>query len=233
MAIAAETELVRSLEEGGLSRRAAEELVAALGRGHRRERRPDLWMLAYAALLTALIVGGFGWMSSRIDTLDAKIGNLDTKTTSQIDTLNAKIGNLDSKMTSRIDTLDAKIGNLDSKMTSRIDTLDAKIGNLDSKTTSRIDTLDAKIGNLDAKTTSRIDNLDAKIGNLDAKIDETREEMIQRLTTIETIITERLRRCHAELQLLHRTSRGISTVNRRSNTSAKGGEARDEVSSPE
>ncbi|MCY3872700.1 MAG: hypothetical protein OXF88_00225 [Rhodobacteraceae bacterium] len=113
MASAAKTELIRSLEEGGLSRKAAEELVAALGHSHRRERRSDSWMLAYAALLTALIVGGFGWMNSRID-------------------------------------------------------------------------------NLDAKTTTQISTLDAKIGSLDAKIDETREEMVQRLTTIETIIKERL-----------------------------------------
>ena len=113
MSSAAETELVQSLEEGGLSRKAAEKLVAALGHSHRRERRSDSWMLAYAALLTALIVGGFGWMSTRIDTLDAK-------------------------------------------------------------------------------TTVQIGTLDAKISALDAKIDETREEMVQRLTTIETIINERL-----------------------------------------
>ena len=47
-------------------------------------------MLACAALLTALIVGGFGWMSARIDTLDAK-------TTAQIGTLDAKISTLDAK----------------------------------------------------------------------------------------------------------------------------------------
>ena len=113
MARVAETELVRSLEEGGLTRKAAEELVTALGHSHRRERRSDSWMLAYAALLTALIVGGFGWMSARIDTLDAK-------------------------------------------------------------------------------TTAQIGTLDAKINTLDAKIDKTREEMVQRLATIETIINERL-----------------------------------------
>ncbi len=60
MARVAEAELARSLEEGGLSRKAAEELVAALGLSHRQERRSDPWMLAYAALLTALMVGGFG-----------------------------------------------------------------------------------------------------------------------------------------------------------------------------
>ena len=135
LAIVAEAELVRSLEEGGLSRNAAKELVAALGNNRRRERRPDPWMLAYAVLLTALIVGGFGWMNSRIDTLDAK-------TTAQI-------------------------------------------LNLDAKTTAQIGNINNKIDNLDAKTT-------AQILNLDAKIDKTREEMIQRLTSIETIINERL-----------------------------------------
>ena len=113
MASAAEVDLVRSLEEGGLSRKAAKELVSALERSHRRERRSDPWMLAYAALLTALIVGGFGWMNARIDAMNAKI---------------------------------------------------------------------------DAKT----DGIDAKIDGLDAKIDETREEMVQRLTAIETIINERI-----------------------------------------
>lgn len=73
LASAAEIELVRSLEEGGRSRKAPEELVSALDHHHSRERRSDPWMLAYAALLTALIVGGFGWMNSRIDTMDAKI----------------------------------------------------------------------------------------------------------------------------------------------------------------
>lgn len=116
MASAAETKLVRSLEEGGLSRNAAEELVAALGQSHRWERRPDPWMLAYAALLTALIIGGFGWSNSQFDTLGARFGGLD-----------------------------------------------------------------AKIG-----------GLEARIGDLDAKIDMTREEMVQRLTAIETIIDERL-----------------------------------------
>ena len=113
MVSATGTELVRSLEEGGLSRKAAVELVAALGHSYRRERRSDSWMLAYAALLTALIAGGFGWMNTRIDALDAK-------------------------------------------------------------------------------TTAQFGGLDSKIGGLDAKINETREEMVQRLTAIETIINERL-----------------------------------------
>ena len=116
MASAGGIELVRSLEEGGLSRKAAEELVSAQDRRHRRERRSDPWMLAYAALLTALIVGGFGWMNSPIDALTAKIGGVDTK----------------------------------------------------------------------------MGRLDSKIDELGAKIDETREEMVQRLTAIETIIKERI-----------------------------------------
>ena len=55
-------------------------------------------MLAYAALLTTLLVGGFAWTSSQINALDTKIGTLDTK-----------IGTLDTKTASRLNTLDAKI----------------------------------------------------------------------------------------------------------------------------
>ena len=73
-------------------------------------------MLAYAALLTALIIGGFGWSSSQIDSLGAKIGGLDVK----------------------------------------------------------------------------IGGVEARIDGLDAKIDMTREEMVQHLTAIETIINEHL-----------------------------------------
>lgn len=36
-------------------------------------------MLAYAVLLTALIVGGFGWMNSRFVAMNTKIGGLDAK----------------------------------------------------------------------------------------------------------------------------------------------------------
>ena len=89
--------LTRSLQEGGLSRKAAEDLVAALERRSRR-RDADPWMLAYAALLTTLLVGGFAWTSSQINALDTKIGALDMKT-----------GTLDSKTASQLSALDAKI----------------------------------------------------------------------------------------------------------------------------
>ena len=82
--------LTRSLQEGGLSRKAAEDLVATLERRNRR-RDADPWMLAYAALLTTLLVGGFAWTSSQINALDTKIGALDTKTASRLNTLDAKI----------------------------------------------------------------------------------------------------------------------------------------------
>ena len=48
-------------------------------------------MLAYAALLTTLLVGGFAWTASQINALDIKIGALDTKTASQLSMLDAKI----------------------------------------------------------------------------------------------------------------------------------------------
>ena len=102
MASVAETKLVRSLEEGGLSRSAAEELVAALGQSHRRERRPDSWMLACAALLTALIVGGFGWMNSRIDAQDAK-------TTAQFIVLDTKIDETREEMVQRFTAIETII----------------------------------------------------------------------------------------------------------------------------
>ena len=41
------------------------------------------------------------------------------------------------------------------------------------------------------KLEARMGGLEARIGDLDAKIDMTREEMVQRLSAIETIINER------------------------------------------
>ncbi len=55
-------------------------------------------MLAYAALLTTLLVGGFAWTTAQISALDAQIGTLDTKTASLISALDAKIGTLDTKI---------------------------------------------------------------------------------------------------------------------------------------
>lgn len=71
--------------------------MAALERRSRR-READPWMLAYAALLTTLLVGGFAWTASQINALDIKIGALDTK-----------IGALDTKTASQLSMLDAKI----------------------------------------------------------------------------------------------------------------------------
>lgn len=102
MASAAETKLVRSLEEGGLSRRAAVELVAALDQSRCLERRSDPWMLAYAVLLLALTAGGFGWMNSRIDTQDAK-------TTAQFGTLAAKIDETREEMFQRFTAIETII----------------------------------------------------------------------------------------------------------------------------
>ena len=59
------------LEENGLTRSAAEAIAEAVDR--RRSPRDDPWMLAYAALLTALLVGGFGWTAAEFNSLDRKI----------------------------------------------------------------------------------------------------------------------------------------------------------------
>ena len=69
--------LVRTLEEGGLTRPAAEALAEALAR--RRSPRDDPWMLAYAALLTALLVGGFGWTATQFSAIDSKFEAVDSK----------------------------------------------------------------------------------------------------------------------------------------------------------
>ena len=79
----ADSRLARTLEEAGLSRRAAEAVANALDRDRRRPRAADPWMLAYAALL----VGGFGWTAARFDAVDAKIDTLDAK----VDAVDAKI----------------------------------------------------------------------------------------------------------------------------------------------
>ncbi len=73
----ADTAFVRTLEDGGLTRPAAEAIAEALDR--RRRPRDDPWMLAYAALLTALLVGGFGWTAAQFDAVESKIDALDSK----------------------------------------------------------------------------------------------------------------------------------------------------------
>lgn len=67
----ADASLFRTLEEGGLTRPATEAIAEALAR--RRSPRDDPWMLAYAALLTALLVGGFGWTATQFNAVDSKL----------------------------------------------------------------------------------------------------------------------------------------------------------------
>ena len=67
----ADATFIRTLEESGLTRSAAEAIAEAVDR--RRSPRDDPWMLAYAALLTALLVGGFGWTAAEFNSLDWKI----------------------------------------------------------------------------------------------------------------------------------------------------------------
>lgn len=67
----ADATFIRTLEENGLTRSAAEAIAEAVDR--RRSPRDDPWMLAYAALLTALLVGGFGWTAAEFNALDRKI----------------------------------------------------------------------------------------------------------------------------------------------------------------
>ena len=62
---------IRTLEESGLTRSAAEAIAEAVDR--RRGPRDDPWMLAYAVLLTVLLVGGFGWTAAQFNALDSKI----------------------------------------------------------------------------------------------------------------------------------------------------------------
>ncbi|MCY3873125.1 MAG: hypothetical protein OXF88_02390 [Rhodobacteraceae bacterium] len=81
----ADATFIRTLEENGITRSAAEAIAEAVDR--RRGPRDDPWMLAYAALLTALLVGGFGWTAVQFNALDGKFNALDGK----IDALDTKI----------------------------------------------------------------------------------------------------------------------------------------------
>ncbi|MCY3872695.1 MAG: hypothetical protein OXF88_00200 [Rhodobacteraceae bacterium] len=105
----ADTAFIRTLEESGLTRPAAEAIAEALER--RRRPRDDPWMLAYAALLTALLVGGFGWTAVQFNAIDGKFNAID-----------GKFDALGSKIDSKIDALDSKIDAHSERLT-RIETL--------------------------------------------------------------------------------------------------------------
>ena len=81
----ADATFIRTLEENGITRSAAEAIAEAVDR--RRGPRDDPWMLAYAALLTALLVGGFGWTAVQFNAIDGKFNAIDGK----IDALDTKI----------------------------------------------------------------------------------------------------------------------------------------------
>ncbi len=95
----ADATFIRTLEENGITRSAAEAIAEAVDR--RRGPRDDPWMLAYAALLTALLVGGFGWTAAQFNALDGKFNAIDGK----FNALDGKFNALDTK----IDALDTKI----------------------------------------------------------------------------------------------------------------------------
>ncbi len=102
----ADTAFIRTLEESGLTRPAAEAIAEALER--RRSPRDDPWMLAYAALLTALLVGGFGWTTAQFNAFESKtaaqFNALESKTTAQFNALESKI-DAHSERLARIETL--------------------------------------------------------------------------------------------------------------------------------
>ena len=83
---------IRTHEENGLSRSAAEAIAEAIDR--RRSPRDDPRMLAYAALLTTLLVGGFGWTAAQFNAVDNQFNAV----SGQFNALNSKIGTLDSKI---------------------------------------------------------------------------------------------------------------------------------------
>ena len=84
------------LEENGLTRSAAEAIAEAVDR--RRSPRDDPWMLAYAALLTALLVGGFGWTAAEFNSLDNKFNALDRK----IDVHSEKLARIETLLSERL-----------------------------------------------------------------------------------------------------------------------------------
>lgn len=90
--------LIRTLEEGGLTRPAAEALT------RRRSPRDDLWMLAYAALPTALLVGGFGWTAAQFSAIDGKFETLENKFDRKFEAVDSKLDEHSERLT-RIETL--------------------------------------------------------------------------------------------------------------------------------
>ena len=71
-------------------------------------------MLAYAALLAALLVSGFGWTATQFNAIDGKFNAVN----SRIDTLDGKIGTANGK----VDALDSKIDEQGERL-ARIETL--------------------------------------------------------------------------------------------------------------
>ena len=99
----ADTSFIRTLEEGGLTRPAAEAIAEALER--RRSPRDDPWMLAYAALLTALLVGGFGWTAAQFTAIDGKFSALDGKFSaldSKIDAHSERLARIETLLSERL-----------------------------------------------------------------------------------------------------------------------------------
>ena len=99
----ADTAFIRTLEEGGLTRPAAEAIAEALER--RRSPRDDPWMLAYAALLTALLVGGFGWTAAQFNALDSKFDAIDGKfiaLDSKIDAHSERLARIETLLSERL-----------------------------------------------------------------------------------------------------------------------------------
>ena len=89
---------IRTLEESGLSRLAPEAIAEAIDR--RRSPRDDPWMLDYAALLTTLLVGGFGWTAVLFNAVDNQFNAV----SSQFDALDRKI-DAHSERLARIETM--------------------------------------------------------------------------------------------------------------------------------
>ena len=120
----ADAGLIRSLEDGGLSRKAAETLVAAIERQDRQS--PNPWMLDYAALTTAVLVGGFAWTATQLNSIDASIIALDAKFANRIDALDAKFASgidaLDAKFATKIDSSAERLTRMETRLT-RIETL--------------------------------------------------------------------------------------------------------------
>ena len=121
----ANARFIRTLEESGLTRPAAEAIAEAV---ERRRPRDDPWMLAYAAMLTALLVGGFGWTAAQFNAIDSKFNAIDSK----FNAIDSRFNAIDS----RFNAIDGKIDAIDGK----IDAIDGKI-DANSERLARIETL--------------------------------------------------------------------------------------------